>query len=105
VGTNEQNLIRLMGATAIDFQVYTLDPTHGISLGNYPVPLLAPLLLDIRRRCLQCLGVENIVLGSDYPAGKGDQMKWEVELLKGLELLEVDREKIASGNAQKLFKL
>ena len=53
----------------------------------------------------QTLGVDNIVLGSDYPVGRGDQMKWEVELLKGLGLSEADREKIASGNARKLFKI
>lgn len=32
-------------------------------------------------------------------------MGWEVELLKELGLSEVDREKIASGNSQKLFGL
>jgi len=32
-------------------------------------------------------------------------MGWEVELLKELGLSEVDREKITSGNAQKLLGL
>ena len=57
---------------------------------------------------LQCavatIGVNHLMLGSDYPAGQPNWMEKSVQCIESLGLAPKDQEKIMSGNARKLFK-
>ena len=52
--------------------------------------------------CLQAVGADRILFGSDYPY---EQTSEAVRFLDEVSLSEVDREKIAHGNAERLFGL
>ena len=54
------------------------------------------------RYCMETFGSKHILWGEDYPFMQSEQI---VSFLEKADLTEVDREKIAYKNAEKLFKL
>ena len=52
------------------------------------------------RYCLETFGADHITWGEDYPYRQKDDIR---AFLEGFALTEEDREKIAHGNAEKLF--
>lgn len=56
---------------------------------------------------LTAYGVDNVLMGSDYPAvaSDGPSLKRAVQAIEDLALSPKDREKVLGGNAARLFKI
>ena len=58
---------------------------------------------DLIEVLVDVAGADRVMMGSDYPFDMGDQDP--VGLVKQAKLSDIDREKILSGNASRLFKI
>lgn len=51
------------------------------------------------------IGVDYLLLGSDYPAGPPNCLEKSVKLVQALKIPDADKEKVFAGNALNLFKV
>ncbi|MEM7114824.1 MAG: amidohydrolase family protein [Chloroflexota bacterium] len=92
-------------------RAYVLYPECQAQLSTSPTTLLKRLYLDTTPHtpeaiqfAVQFVGVDQVLMGSDYPQAIGD-IPGAVETIKQLRLSDSDKYKIMGGNIYRLLKL
>ncbi|MEA4980923.1 MAG: amidohydrolase family protein [Petrimonas sp.] len=90
---NFQGLEKVSGYTTHCDNIY-VDTAHQL-MYVYP---------GVMEKMIELVGADHIVFGTDCPLQGHMQMKFAIDIIRTLDIQEVDKEKIFSGNAQKLIK-
>ena len=59
----------------------------------------------VMEKMVELIGAEHIVFGTDAPLQGPLQMKFSMEIVENLNIMDMEKQRILSGNALKLMKL